>query len=217
MRKRLSFAAFFRKDGIYFTKKHSGKMSGMWSLSTNCARNPHCIKQQGQPGTVCAHCYVNNIAKRYPAASARWAGNTEALNNEIIPVGDWPHISKEVFRLEAFGDLQSTLQAIHYINFSASNPQTMFALWTKHPEYINNALAAGYNKPENMIIIFSSFYVNKPARAPYEFIDKVFTVYGPEYARENNININCGARNCNTCRRCYRKADGIEYVNELLK
>lgn len=214
----MSFAEFFRTYGIYFTKKHTGKMRDMWSLSTSCACNPHCIKQQGCAGSVCAACYVNDIAERYPAAAARWSGNTDALNNEIIPADVWPRIKKDIFRLESFGDLQSTLQAIHYINFAACNPQTTFTLWTKHPHYLKRAFDAGYQKPDNMIIIFSSFYVNKPAAAPYDFIDKVFTVYDKDHA--GSVDINCGARHCASCRRCYRKnPDGVavEYVNELLK
>ena len=216
--KHMSFAAFFRAFKIYFTKGHTGKMKGVWSLSTSCAHNRHCIKQQGCTGSVCEHCYVTNIIKRYPRGSKRWEENTKSLNETIIPADAWPYISRDIFRLEAFGDLQSTLQAIHYINFAACNPQTTFALWTKHPHYLKNAFDSGYEKPKNLIVVFSSFWLNKVSKPPYDFIDKVFTVFEEDFAENHNININCGARNCNTCRRCYRKdGDKVEYINEIQK
>ena len=214
----MSFAAFFRTFGIYFTKHHRGKMSGMWSLNTSCACNPHCVKQQGCKGSVCEACYVPDIMKQFPKGAKRWEENTKSLNENIIPVEAWPYIKKDIFRLESFGDLQSVLQAIHYINFATANPQTTFALWTKHPHYLKRAFDAGYKKPENLIIIFSSFWLNKASVPPYDFINKIFTAYDREIAEQNEIDINCGARNCNTCRRCYSKnGNGVEYINEIKK
>ena len=71
-----------------------------------------------------------------------------------------------------------------------------------------------------MIIILSSVLLNTAidadtASAKYPFIDKVFTVYDKEHAQD--VNINCGARSCAECQRCYHKSEGIEYINELLK
>ena len=48
----------------------------------------------------------------------------------------------------------------------------------------------------------------------YEFIDKVFTVY--DDANAGGVNINCGARDCATCGRCYLKNDTV-FINEKLK
>lgn len=78
-------------------------------------------------------------------------------------------------------------------------------------------------KPNNLNIIYSVAGLNSNAAAAiydafqsfgYEFIDKVFTVYDAEHA--HGININCGARDCATCGKCYHKND-IVFINEKLK
>jgi hypothetical protein len=44
----------------------------------------------------------------------------------------------------------------------------------------------------------------------------VFTVYDKKHIEENQISINCGARNCFSCGLCYEK-NGISIINEELK
>ena len=46
----------------------------------------------------------------------------------------------------------------------------------------------------------------------FDFVDKVFTVY----ADCEGVEINCGARNCFECHKCYTK-NKTEYINEKLK
>lgn len=71
-------------------------------------------------------------------------------------------------------------------------------------------------KPENMTIIQSSLKLDQ-AEQPYgEFVDKVFTVYRPATIDAENIEINCGARDCATCRRCYFDKT-IKDIREKLK
>ena len=66
-------------------------------------------------------------------------------------------------------------------------------------------------------------FVNRPAdpvRYGFDFIDFVFTVYSASYALENNININCGAKHCLTCLKCYKgmnRNKSVIYINEILK
>ena len=86
----------------------------------------------------------------------------------------------------------------------------------------------GYRKPKNLIVIYSvsllnhSIDINKITSNPrLAFIDKVFTVYTLEYLQENNINIdkfiNCGARKCIDCMKCYNKRNKTVFINEMLK
>jgi hypothetical protein len=75
----------------------------------------------------------------------------------------------------------------------------------------------GISKPDNMTILYSSIRVNEcesDILNKYDFIDKVFTVYDPETAK--GIAINCGARDCRKCARCYAR-DTESLVNEILK
>jgi hypothetical protein len=48
------------------------------------------------------------------------------------------------------------------------------------------------------------------------YFDKVFTVYYLDYARENNIFIQCHGQECRKCMKCYLHNDTV-YVNELEK
>jgi len=143
--------------------------------------------------------------------------NAEILRAEIIPAEKWPTTTGVIFRLESFGDLGNWIQAANYLNFARKNPQTRFSLYTKNPRFIAEAIAKGYEKPENLIIVFSSLFLNSRAKAPYPFIDKVFTVYESEDKAPDGIN--CGARNCFACQRCYRasKPGEVEQIAELLK
>ena len=50
----------------------------------------------------------------------------------------------------------------------------------------------------------------------YDFIDKIFTVYDKDYISAHDVSINCGAKSCLTCHKCYVKSK-IKYINEKLK
>ena len=74
----------------------------------------------------------------------------------------------------------------------------------------------GYEKPKNLIIIQSSFFLNIVDPIKDMWVDKVFTVFTKEFAIVHDIKINCGARHCLSCQTCYTNNDTI-YINELLK
>lgn len=208
---------FEKKYGVHFTLNHTGKMAGMASLSTSVIENPICRKRAMVKGSICEKCFAAAQMRRYGDTFRDcFKKNTEVLTTQIIPVKEWPLLNYRVFRFESFGDLQNKTQVINYFNFAKRNPETTFALWTKNPEFIAAAIADGHKKPKNMVIIQSSCFINKADTKRYDFIDKVFTVYDKKYIQENNISINCGARNCLECGRCYSKRTGTE-VREQLK
>lgn len=215
---RISRASFTRKYGIAPCTTHTGKMHGMHSLSTSVQRNPICMKRAKDPTSICHACFANAMCDIYPDLEPKLARNFEALTRQIIPVEEWFNIWKrEYYRLESFGDLANVTQAINYINFATANPQTTITQWTKNPAFIAQAFAMGYKKPANLIIIQSSVHVNVVDRPYADWIDGVFTVYTEEYAKEHGITINCGARHCLSCLRCYKHHEGLMYINELLK
>lgn len=208
---------FEKKYGIHFTLNHTGKMTGMASLSTSVIENPICAARARVPGSICEKCFAAAMMKRYGDDFRDcFKKNTEVLTNTIIPVKEWPLLNYRVFRLESFGDLQNAIQVINYFNFARRNPKTVFALWTKNPRFIDEAIRNGNRKPKNIIIIQSSCFIDKEDEKAFDFIDKVFTVYSKPYIKENNVEINCGARNCLECGRCYSKRTG-SVVREQLK
>lgn len=202
------------------TWNHSGKMCGMASLSTSVLLNPHCMERAKNPNSICAKCYASRMMKHRKSLEKKLAKNTEVLTKNIISPEYFPIVNREKFRFEAFGDLNNYIQVVNYFNFAKRNPRTTFALWTKNPWIIQDAIDRGYTKPKNLIVIFSSPTVNACAdniRKLYTFIDKIFTVYtSEETAKEQGKKINCGVRNCVECGRCYSKRTNWE-VSELLK
>lgn len=206
-------------------KNHSGKMAGMISLSTACSCNEICKARAKVPGCICEHCYAETLIKMRKSLREKLERNTELLTAEIIPVEDFPIINASFFRLEAFGDLNNTIQAINYINFSRRNPQTIFGWWTKNVWFVKRALEQlNIEKPENIVLIYSSPKVNYENEKLLDLfrvngkriIDKLFTVYDKKYIAENNVEINCGARNCLTCLQCYNK-NTATLIHEHLK
>lgn len=195
----------------------NAKMSGMSSLSTSPLCNKYCEMRHANKTTICSHCFSEQMNKRFKNLREKLVENTEFLTTYELKPEQIPFINRTLFRFESFGDLNNTIQVRNYFTICNANPGTTFALWTKNPWIIAEALEE-YNmeKPNNLIIILSSILMNTPNESiAYDFIDKVFTVYDKEHAE--SVNINCGSRKCVECRRCYTKTAELEHVNELLK
>ena len=226
------FKDFERRTGVHFTEKHTGKMRGMFSLSTACTVNPRCIERAKVPGTICEKCYAASMLEQYKNLDACTGLNAAILTKKEISVDTFPRVDASIFpygRYEAFGDLfpdeRGAVQFINYTNMCIRNPDIKFALWTKNPDVVAYALQCTHSdgtpvrKPRNLVIIYSAPVINTAPdvdklRERYPFIDKVFTVYDKAHAA--GVNINCGARNCRECGRCYSKRTGRE-VREILK
>lgn len=202
--------------GLHPTLNHGGKMTGMQSMSTSPTINTRCAKNALNKDSVCFFCFSQNQMKRFPSMEKPLQENYRILTGSILPFDMLPIINALYFRFEAFGDLGNATQAKNYFNICYKNPNVNFALWTKNPDYIAQAIADGYDKPDNLNIILSSLFTNKERKNVFPFVDKVFTVYDPDYIKENNVPINCGERKCLDCLLCYKK-NGVEVINEKLK
>ena len=213
---------------LHITGNHNGKMQGIASLSTSPLLNGMCSKRCKIKDSICNHCYSMAMNKRYTNLQKALIANTETLN-QLIDKKDLPTINSKVFRFEAFGDLNTYNQCINYFNICNKNKGTTFSIWCKNIHIISHVINdIGYKKPKNLIVIYSvsllnhSIDINKITSNPrLQFIDKVFTVYTLEYLQDNNINIdqfiNCGARKCIDCMKCYNKRNKTVFINEMLK
>lgn len=203
-------------SGLHFTTKHSGKMAGMVSLSTAVTTNDRCAKNAMVPGSICEKCFAAKQMKFYPGMEKPMVENQRILTTSILPMEKLPIINNLYFRFEAFGDLNNDIQVINYFNICKKNPGVKFALWTKNPDLIQLAINQGHEKPQNLNIILSSLFINIERVHSYAFVDKVFTVYDPQYIRSQGVDINCGAKNCFSCGLCYEK-NNVKIINEKLK
>ena len=239
---------FIEACGLHFTTNHTGKMSGMISLSATCkcgsicpARIETAYKSAGcafgdktglksllksdpyrQDISICGFCFSDLQQDKFSSMVAPLSKNFEILNNGIINPDWMPVINALYFRGESFGDFASVAAVVNFFNLTRKNTTVKFTAWTKNPGYFLKAVSAGHKKPRNFKLVLSSQFINKQVEIlpAYEsIIDAVFTVYTPEYAEKNAIAINCGARSCLNCLRCYKGFGrcGAKIVNELLK
>ncbi len=215
----------FMKSFLYnnvFCTKHTGKMTGINSCSTSAACNARCKAraEKAKDGCICKECFALQQMSYQKSTNLKYARNTELLTSiklywYMIPLAD----SNDVFRFESFGDLNNEQQFANYCTIAETRRHITHTLWTKNPDIIESACKHGAHIPDNMIIIYSSPWVNhvsKGIEARYPFIEKVFTVWtSEEEASKAGYSINCAKRSCNTCRRCY--THGIDRIHELLK
>lgn len=202
--------------GVHYTTKHTGKMEGMVSLSTSPLCNTLCRERSKNPNLVCSHCYAQRQMKMYKNLGKCLEKNSEILTTRELADNEIPNVNAIYFRFESFGDLINTTQVKNYFAICRKNKGTKFALWTKNPWIIDEAIKEGVKKPSNLQIVLSSPKLNVIACCNYNFVDKIFTVYDNDYIKEHNININCGAYKCLTCGKCYRKSR-VKYIDEKLK
>lgn len=216
----MTIKEFEKRTGIKFTINHTGKMEGIWSLSTSCICNPFCKARMNDSSCICSKCYSAAMHKRYSNLAKMLEKNFEILTSKLFEIEEFPFIPVSLFRIESFGDIYNVTQARNYLRLIKANPQTFFAFFTKNHNILKQAIALE-GKPENMNVILSNPVVNDferhTAYLEYSFCDIQFNVYDKENAK--SVDINCGLRKCIECQFCYKKHSYREnhVVNEILK
>lgn len=222
----------------------SGKMSGIPSVSTSVLLNKICQARQKVPGSICEKCFAENVLARYSDAAKNAESNYYLLTEAVLPAELFPvYGNTRIARIESFGDVSTVEQAINYCTLCRVNPDVVFGWWTKNVEIVAAAFDI-VGKPENVVFIQSSVFVNQREEKRSPYVDKVFTVYDDEFltaipeinacldklagldkkaakAEKQRIFealfVNCGGRNCLACGQCYSKKSTVEHVNERLK
>lgn len=154
---------------------------------------------------------------QYKATGTHAKENFELLTSRILDKSLLPVFGNVRFvRIESFGDVANVTQAVNYANIAQVNPGVIFGWWSKNISIIARAFDQIGGKPENIILIESSEKVNVEKEPSSPYVDKVFTVYDKKFIKENGVEINCGARSCVSCQRCYTKGTETK-VHEILK
>lgn len=198
--------------------KHDGKMQGIQSLSTYKLVCETCLSLKDNTKTICNHCYVDNVFKRYTQVAMVMIYNTLLLKYTKLTSRQIPIINDLYFRFESFSDLQNQNHLQNLYKIAKRNPYTQFALWTK-----NIKLVLTEKAPKNVNIILSSPILNECLPLAETIIDKVkretgckhikvFSVYDKEHIQNQNCE-----KHCITCLKCYKKKDNTTFINELLK
>lgn len=189
---------------------HTGKMNSLFSISTSCLMNKWCEMRRKNGDMICAACFSARQQGYQHTLADKLVRNTVFLSNIELNDDDIPFIGNDMFRFESFGDLNNTIQYVNYYKMAKANKHAKCALWTKNPWIVQEA---GLPKLDNLVLVYSSPYINKEAKLPDGF-DKVFTVY--DKSHKDSVEINCGARSCRTCGRCYKR-DSDVYIREVKK
>ena len=215
----------------YSITHHSGKMENIDSISTSCLCNDRCKKRMKNKNFICSECYAAATIERYSNNDPdkldmydKMERNTTFYSYYELTKDTIPIITSRIFRLESFGDLKNKLQFKNYCTIARANKNTYFALWTKNPDIIADALKDGLTIPKNLDIIYSipkknwipTYRQMKNIKKKYPFIKKFFVVVTKEYQEKHNIKINC-QKKCYTCQKCYTKADRTLLIIELEK
>lgn len=202
---------------VYVSDNMTGKMAGVPAISTSVLCNPICVARRANGDSICAHCFAVSTMKRYSKANEHAEKNAALLMNRILAKELLPIFGNVRFvRIEAFGDVCNVTQAVNYAHIAKVNPGVIFGWWSKNVSIIARAFDQIGGKPENIILIESSEKVNVEKEPSSPYVDKVFTVYDKKFIKENGVEINCGARSCVSCQRCYTKGTEAK-VHEILK
>lgn len=180
------------ENTIHVTDKHSGKMTGMKSISCSFQENDYCQNRQNCQG-ICPECYVESIEKKYDALHECLVHNTNLLTTGIIAtIKLSTNFRKEICRFNSFSELYNVENFINYLIICKNKPKTIFTLWTKRSNIINYVFdVMKIERPKNLRLIYSSPLLNKPANLDSKGLrhfQQVFTVYTSQYAIDNNIN-----------------------------
>lgn len=180
--------------GLHFTTKHTGKMSGMVSLSTTCkcgdicparikaafdeiglaaAEDPRAALREyirenplATNVSICGFCFSDSQQDYQKSMTIPLQRNFEILNGGIIH-RDWiPVINSLYFRGESFGDFASVNAVVNFWNIAKANKDVHFTAWTKNATFFKQAIDAGHKKPRNFRLVYSSRYVNVQAEIP---------------------------------------------------
>lgn len=212
------------------TQKHSGKMEGLASFSTCCAINPRCRSMAENPALICSKCYAAALLAMRSGLAEKSARNSGLMASRVLPQEAFPVLPWSRFRLEAFGDLENSVQAVNYLQWAMRCPETVFAWWTKHPGTVRLAMSqlGLHELPGNVNLIYSVPVLDPgPALDPGPEASRLPSLAGAmiraglfatfEVHTDPGPAQNC-PKSCRDCLRCYtRRTPGAAPVRIIEK
>tara|TARA_Y100000310_G_C20541906_1_gene743710 strand:- start:445 stop:1035 length:591 start_codon:yes stop_codon:yes gene_type:complete len=177
--------------------KMSGKLTSIDALNTSPLDNEFCIKMHKNTSVICHQCYSIRMLETYRKSCRKvWDDNGSELSKALLT--NYPKIKTELFRINSHGELINLTHARNMLNLARANPLSIIAIYTKRPSLIQQAIQLD-GLPTNVSLVYSVAKFNQTAPLP-EYFHHVFSVFKQESKAHP---INCGARDCNSCRECY--------------
>ena len=223
----ITLADRFTLLNIYNVSYHeSGKIEGVFSFDSSATNCGFCQAMRElaklNPGTViCEFCYDYDQEKYRYAALNRHTLNMIIMSTIEFSVDELATLPAGYrIRVNSSGDATNEIYARNMLKLGYAFLNSKVAIWTKNSGvYIAACRAIG--KPQNVKLIKSSIYIDKPEELP-EFFDYVFTVYFDKEkvaAALANGGSECNGKKCRDCGyKCY---DGLwddgDNIIELLR
>jgi len=213
---------------LWIVNHNDNKLEGISSISSSVCDNLFCKCRQAISDCICKFCYAYNQQSYQTGLKEHNIINGIILRNILLPVKSFKllKIVYPYLRIESFGDVANVIQARNYIRIIKAFPRKRCAIWSKNIA-IWSAAIEKEGKPDNTTYVHSSSKLNQPDEInleKYWFVDHIFTVYTKQFAKKNNIVINCGGRKCMECIKrkmnCYFRTsenNNTLYINELKK
>lgn len=199
-----------------------GKMHDFTMLTTSCLNNPLCIERRKIKGLICAECYAASQLEYQKTCREKMLINSLFFSKYELKPQEIPIIYtvNNVLRFDSHGDCINRTNAKNYYSIARKNKHLNCAIWSKNPWFYK-----GLQKPDNLIFVFSIAKVNqtitektlKQIKRKWPFVDKIFSVYDPQFIQDNNITINCGGLDCMGCLTCYLSKTEKNLIFEKLK
>lgn len=210
---------------LHISERMRGKLDGIPCMGTSCLFNPVCEARRKNGNSICSKCYAVGTCMQYEDLTWWLFHNQRELTTRVIPYDELPTFRADKFpndefmvRQESFGDTMNIYQAVNYVRTCLKNGHCRFAIWSKNL-WIWDAMFANTPKPKNMRFVYSNPDLNgeedESIFEKHPYIDCVFTVFTPGYIKEHDIKINCGARSCKKCGRCYKGR--TKFIREKVK
>jgi hypothetical protein len=192
----------------------SGKLKDIQAINTNPLTNDFCRKMHdsGNNKIICTECYSCAMLKAYRKNCVpAFENNSDVLSNISLTEKDIPKIKTSIVRIHAHGELINQTHLQNILMIVKHYPEKTFSLYTKRLDIINE-YCVNNTLPSNLIMVYSNPLIDNPITTVPAHFNKVFNV-----CRTSNVDkINCGARSCDGCRRCYDlNKDNIIY--EMIK
>ena len=217
--------------------KMSGKLEGLYALSTTCVCNGNCIERMKDPESPCHYCFAAAVASRYPALREWLVNNHTILNSRLLTEEEIEDLCKQLskayegkVRIEFAGDIDTVLQGINYIRIMEAGKKygLYFGMWTKLPQIWDLSIKEA-GKPSNVTFILSGCKLNQTESGLihcYNWIDCIFVVCNrdmydytkAELLKRGEIvhDCRCEKGSCadnNICGFCYRNISRKEANN----
>ena len=198
---------------IYNVVYHeTGKIEGIYSLDSSatncgfCATMRKYAAEHPELNIVCGMCYDFAQEQYRFSALNRHTLNLVIMENVEFTIEELSTLPcGELARVNSSGDSSNDIYAANMIKFCFAHPFSKTAIWSKHTITYIHAIEK-YGKPENVVMIQSSLFVDKAVKLA-KYFDYVFTVYKDKEAVKKALDsgaCECNGKKCRDCGyKCY--------------